>query len=69
LPSKHNNSELARYAGLATELLVALGLSVFGGIKLDAWIGFKIPLLVWLLPLLVLAVMMYRLIRSTSKKK
>jgi len=67
---KHNNySDLMRYAGLGAQIFVGLGIAVFAGYKGDKWLQFSFPLLVWLLPLIVLCVMIYKLIRDTSKKK
>lgn len=67
--SASTNSNLMRYAGLSTQILVSLGLAVFAGYKLDKWLKMPLPLLVWLLPLIVLCIMMYQLIKETSKKK
>lgn len=64
-----NNSELMRYAGLGTQLFVALGLAVFAGYKADKWLHISIPLFVWLAPFVVLIMMIYKLIRETSKRK
>lgn len=58
-----------RYAGLGAQIFVSLGLAVFAGYKGDRWLKFSFPVLVWLLPFLVLCVMIYSLIRETSKKK
>ena len=58
-----------QYAGLAVQLAAGLLLAVYAGIWLDKWIGFGIPLLIWLLPLLLLIGMMIKVIRDTSKKK
>ncbi len=66
--SNKKNSDLLRYAGLGTQLFVALGLSVFAGLKADAWLAIGFPLLVWLLPLLVIVMVIYKLIKQTSKK-
>lgn len=66
--STSNRSLLYKYAGLATQLLVSLGLAVFLGLKTDKWLGFKMPLLVWVLPLLVLLVLIWKIIQDTSKK-
>ena len=55
-----------RYAGLGMQLFVALGIAVFAGIKADNWIHLSIPVFAWVLPLLVLCVMIYKLIRDTS---
>jgi len=66
--SNRKNGDLLRYAGLGTQLFVALGLSVFAGIKADARLGIGFPLLVWLLPFLAIVVVIYKLIKQTSKK-
>jgi chromate transport protein ChrA len=56
-----------RYAGLGGQIFVSLGLAVFVGYKADRWLHFSIPLLVWLLPLVVLCMMIYKLIKETTK--
>lgn len=66
-PSSTN--DLMRYAGLGAQLLVSLGLAVFAGLKADRWLHAAFPLLVWLLPFAVLCVIIYKLIRDTSKQK
>ena len=66
---KHDNSLLLKYAGLATQLLVGLALAVFAGLKIDKWIGLKTPLAVWLLPLLVIGALIYKVIKDTNIKK
>ena len=66
---KSNNNILWRYAGMGAQILVSLGLALFIGLKLDAWIRTPFPLLVWLLPLLVIIVMIIKTIKDTSKPK
>ncbi|MEJ7913919.1 MAG: AtpZ/AtpI family protein [Chitinophagaceae bacterium] len=66
--SSNKNGDLLRYAGLGTQLFAALGLSVFVGLKADAWLGTRFPLLVWLLPFVVIVAVIYKLIKQTSKK-
>jgi hypothetical protein len=66
--SKTNKQYLMQYASLATQLLVALGLAVFLGLKADGWLPLNFPLLGWLLPLVVLMAMFYRILKDTSKK-
>lgn len=68
-PSKKSNSDLLRYAGLGTQIFVALGLAVYIGLKGDNWLNTSFPILVWVLPLLVIVIMIYKLIKDTSKKK
>jgi FtsH-binding integral membrane protein len=66
---RENNRYLMKYAALATQLLVSLGLAVWAGLKLDKWWHSPIPLLGWLLPLLVLVVILYQIVKDTSPKK
>lgn len=67
-PNKSPNSDLLRYAGLGMQLFVALGLAVFAGLKGDNWLNGNQPLLVWVLPLVVIIAMIYKLVKDTSKK-
>lgn len=55
-----------KYAGLGTQLLVAIGLSVFGGLKIDKWLHTS-PLFACVLPLLILSVIFYKLYRETTR--
>jgi len=57
-----------QYASLGTQLLVAIGLGVFVGLKADKWLHTS-PLFSAALPLLVLSVMFYKLYRETSRQK
>lgn len=66
---KKGSAQLWQYAGIGGQLLVSLGIGVFLGLKGDDWLGFSIPVLVWVLPLLILIAMIARLIKATSKKK
>jgi len=66
-PNK-SKSDLMRYAGLGMQLFVSLGLAVFVGYRVDRWVGMNFPLLVWALPLVVLFLIIYKLIKETSKR-
>lgn len=68
-PSKKSNTDLLRYAGLGTQIFVALGLAVYAGLRGDKWLNTSFPILVWVLPLLIIVIMIYKLIKDTSKKK
>ncbi|MEO8112249.1 MAG: AtpZ/AtpI family protein [Ginsengibacter sp.] len=63
------NKQLYRYAGMATQFLVSIGLGVFMGLKIDQWTSISFPLFVWLLPLLVISGMLYVFIKDTSTRK
>ncbi len=66
---KNDNRDLLKYAGLATQIFLSLGLAVFIGIKLDQWLKLSFPVAVWVLPLLILVALMYKLIKETNNKK
>lgn len=64
-----NENLLLKYAGLGIQFLVALGLGVFAGMKIDQWLNFKTPLAGWLLPLVIIFAVIFRIIKDTSQKK
>jgi len=61
-------SDLLRYAGLASQLLVYLAIAVAAGMKIDRWAGI-FPLLTILFPLLTLAALFYKLFKETGGSK
>jgi hypothetical protein len=70
LPIKKNDNKLLlKYAGLATQLFIALGLAVYFGIKIDGWLALKKTIFVWVLPLIVISAVIYKIIKDTSPKK
>ena len=69
LMNKEKDNSLLRYAGLGLQFLVAIGLSVWGGLQLDKWLKLKTPLAVWILPLLIIFVVIFKIIKDTSQKK
>ena len=64
-----NNSDLMRYAGMGAQIFVSLGIAVFAGYKADKRLHLSLPLLVWLLPVIVLVLLIYKLMKETSKRK
>lgn len=64
-----NNKDLLGYAGLATQFLVIIGAALFAGMKVDKWLQCCFPLASWILPLLAIAVMLYKIYKDTSAKK
>lgn len=64
-----NTRFLMKYASLGMQLLVSLGLAVFAGLKADAWLKISFPLLGWLLPLIVLLAILFKITKDTSVKK
>lgn len=66
---KKRNSDLLQYAGLATQWLVLLGVSLWIGMKLDALISETARIFTIALPLLALIVSLWQLIRKLDKPK
>ncbi len=66
---KQTNSSLMQYAGLATQLLVSLGLSVWIGKWADKKMNSTSPIFIWFLPLLVLIAILVKVVKDTSSKK
>ena len=69
LINNNGNKQLMHYAGLATQFLAGIALSLFVGLKADKLFRFSFPLLVWLLPLLFICAIIYKSIKDTSTKK
>lgn len=67
--SKPDNNFLWRYAGLATQFLVAIGIAVYAGLQIDKWLKIKTPVAVWVLPLLVITAVIVKIIKDTAQKK
>ena len=63
------NKQLMRYAGLAMQFLIAIGIGVFAGLKLDQWLSISFPMLVWLFPLIIICGMMVKIFKDTGTKK
>ncbi len=59
---------MMRYFTFAWQLIAGLGLGVYLGIVIDKWLHISTPLAVWILPLLVLTGMLYKVIQDTTKK-
>ncbi len=67
-PSQGSNNLLLKYAGLTVQILVSLAVAVWLGMKIDEWLTFSTPLLVWILPFAVIVAMIWKVIKDTSKK-
>ena len=61
--SSDRRRELIRYAGLSTQVVVSIGVSVFLGMKADKGLKVSFPILSWALPLLVIVVLLVNLIK------
>lgn len=67
-PVKKQPNLLLKYAGLGTQIFVALGLGLYAGKKLDDWLNFSNPVLIWFLPLFMILGMLIKIIVDTNKK-
>jgi len=64
--SSSKTSSYVRYSGLAFQMMVTIGLGVWGGIKLDEWLGLR-PLFTVSLSLLAVIGSLVQLIRGLPK--
>ena len=62
------NSTVMKYAAVGTQMMVLLGLGVFGGMKLDEKLR-TTPLFLVLFPVLALSLSLYQLYRQLINKK
>ncbi|ULQ57045.1 hypothetical protein KJS94_02390 [Flavihumibacter rivuli] len=67
-PTQPDPKNWLHYIGLGTQLMVALGLAIWAGIWLDDRLKWSMPLFVWTLPLLVIGVTIFKLIKETGKR-
>lgn len=54
---------------MGTQMLVIIGLGVFGGYSLDKWLGWKVPVFTLVLSLLSVGAAIYLSIKDFLKKK
>lgn len=69
MAGKNSNKDTYRYIGLATQMMVTLGLGVYAGYKLDEKTGWKIPIFIITLPLIALGISLWQLIKAFNKPK
>jgi len=62
------NHELLKYGGLATQIIVTLGVTIFIGIKIDKQTNLKFPIATISLPLLVLISIFWKVYKDSTKK-
>ncbi|MGX5817606.1 AtpZ/AtpI family protein [Chitinophaga lutea] len=60
-------NQLLRYAGLAFQMMAAIGIALWGGYMLDQWVGMRFPLFMIIFSLLALALLLWQIVKDTSK--
>lgn len=66
---KSTSAYLLEYSGLAMQIMAALGIAVFLGLKTDGWLNLNFHLFAFVLPVLVITALLIRVVKDTSKKK
>ncbi|MCB2220934.1 MAG: AtpZ/AtpI family protein [Bacteroidetes bacterium] len=77
MPHKDNNlnnkkkqlNNYARYSSIAFQMLVIILVGVWGGIKLDEWIGLSIPLFTVLFSIISVILAIYYVTKDFLKNK
>jgi hypothetical protein len=57
-----------KYAGLGAQFFASILIMLALGWKLDEWLHFESPILIWILPLLIIIFNLVKLIIETNKK-
>lgn len=63
-----DKNAIMRYASMGTQMMVIIGLGVFGGVKLDEYLGWKTPVCTLVLSLLSVSAAIYLSIKDFLKK-
>ncbi len=56
------------WLGLGTRFVVSIGLGLWAGSWLDKRLGSSMPLLIWIVPLVLIAVTLFRVVQQTSRR-
>jgi F0F1-type ATP synthase assembly protein I len=62
------NKFLLQYTGLAAQFIAGICVAGYAGLKADEYLKTKIPVFVWILPVIVIIAMLVKIIKDTSKK-
>ncbi|MCA0396230.1 MAG: AtpZ/AtpI family protein [Bacteroidetes bacterium] len=65
---KPPDNSWTRWVGLGAQFAGAIGFGLWLGNWLDGRMSKSTPLFIWLLPLLLIAVLLYQLIKATAKR-
>jgi hypothetical protein len=63
-----DKNAMMRYASMGTQMMAIICIGVFGGVKLDEYLGWKVPVATLVLSLLSVAVAIYLSIKDFLKK-
>ncbi len=63
-----SSREFIKYTNIAARMISIILVGVFGGLKLDEYLGFESPVFVLILSILAVFMAMYVIIREVSKK-
>lgn len=67
-PGKRAVDQYIRYTNIAFQMAIIIGAGVFGGLRLDQWAGWKLPVFTVLLALISVGIAIYVSIRDFIKK-
>jgi hypothetical protein len=70
LPKKSRNlNDYARYSSLAFQMVIILGLGVWGGLKIDGWLKMKFPLFTVVLSFVAVLLAIYNGLKDFWRTK
>jgi len=68
-PNSNPLENYTKYSSIALQMAVIIGLGVFGGVRLDQWINWKIPVFTVILSLASVTLAIYYVVRDLIGKK
>jgi F0F1-type ATP synthase assembly protein I len=63
------NNDFMKYAGMAAQFMATLAVAFFIGIKLDHFWELKFPILTIILPLIMLFVLLWKIVKDSNPTK
>ncbi len=69
MSTSDKNNNAMRYAGLASQMMVMLGVGFWAGFEIDKRLAWKIPVFLILIPLIALIISLWQLINELNKPK
>ncbi|HNW97650.1 MAG TPA: AtpZ/AtpI family protein [Bacteroidales bacterium] len=66
---KNTLRDYGRYSSIAFQMLVIIGVGIFGGFKLDEYLKLKFPVFVLIFSFLSVALAIYYVVKDLIRKK
>ena len=65
----NNKNNGLKYLSLSSQMIGGLLICIFGGIQVDKYLKFKMPVATWVFPLFLITATIIKIVIDTNKKK